>query len=126
MTARRSKRQGLAEAKRPKAGRAGIDRALADHKRAEAVDAAEAEEAAAKAKRDEEKPEKMTFLFEPDLAAELRAASNRVPLEDFGGTLSGMVARVVRVELEKLRRQWNDGEPFKSAMPVRKGRPPKR
>jgi len=127
MAARRSKRPTLGARKPPRAGNAGVARALEDHKRADAEDAAEAEKAAAKAKRDEEKPEKMPFSIPPDLAAEIRAASTELPPKAFGITLSGMVERAVRAEMEKLRRKWNNSEPFDTSGPaqVRKGRPPK-
>ncbi len=88
MAARRSKRPTLGAAKRSDAGRAGIERAKEAHKQAEAADAAKAAKEAAKAER-----EKMTFLFDPDLAAELRAASTEIPPKAFGATLSGMVER---------------------------------
>ena len=123
MTARRSKRQTLGARKPPRAGDAGVARALAANKQANAADAAKAAKEAAKEKR-----EKMTFLFDPDLAAELRAASTEIPPKAFGATLSGMVERAVRSELEALRRKWNSGRPFNTSEPVqtRKGRPPKK
>jgi len=123
MTARRSKRPALKEAKRTSAGDAGVKRALDANKQANEADAARAAKEAAKAKR-----EKMTFLFDPDLAAELRAASTEIPPKAFGATLSGMVERAVRSELEGLRRKWNSGKPFDTSEPVqtRKGRPPKK
>ena len=57
--AARGKRQGLTEAKRPTAGRAGVARAVEEHRRAEAKDA---------------KPHrsKATFAMGPDVMAELR------------------------------------------------------
>ncbi len=71
--------------------------------------------------------EKATFLLPVELMAELRAASVDVPPRAFGSTLSALVARGVQSELAKLRREWNEGEPFKASGPVqtRKGRPPK-
>ena len=71
--------------------------------------------------------EKATFLLPVELMAELRAASVDVPPRVFGSTLSALVARGVQSELAKLRRDWNDGEPFKRSGPIqtRKGRPPK-
>jgi len=119
------KRPLLSDRKRSNAGRAGVARAVANHKRASDADTAEA---AAKAKRERERREKMTFLLDPDLAAELRAASTELPPKVFGATLSSMVGRAVLNELEKLRRQWNHGERFDTSGQVqtRKGRPPKR
>lgn len=71
--------------------------------------------------------EKATFLLPVELMAELRAASVDVPPRVFGSTLSALVARGVQGELAKLRRDWNEGEPFESSGPIqtRKGRPPK-
>ncbi len=68
-----------------------------------------------------------TFLLPVELMAELRAASVNVPPRAFGSTLSALVARGVQSELAKLRRDWNEGEPFESSGPIqaRKGRPPK-
>ena len=71
--------------------------------------------------------EKATFLLPVELMAELRAASVDVPRRVFGSSLSALVARGVQSELVKLRRDWNEGEAFKSSGPVQtqKGRPPK-
>ena len=71
--------------------------------------------------------EKATFLLPVELMAELRAASVDLPPRVFGSTLSALVARGVQSELAKLRRDWNEGEPFKRSRPIqtRKGRPPK-
>ncbi len=71
--------------------------------------------------------EKMTFLLPVELAAELRAASIDVTPRVFGVTLSALVTRAVQKELESLRGDWNEGEPFTSSEPVqtRKGRPKK-
>ena len=71
--------------------------------------------------------EKATFLLPAELMAELRAASVDVPPREFGSTLSALVASGVQSELAKLRRDWNDGKPFKRSGPIqtRKGRPPK-
>jgi hypothetical protein len=82
---------------------------------------------AAEAAPDKANTEKVTFLLDADVVAELRAASLEVPPKAFGSTLSGLVERAVRHELEALRRKWNEGEPFKSSGPVqaRRGRPPK-
>ena len=68
-----------------------------------------------------------TFLLPVELMGELRAASVNVPPRVFGSTLSALVARGVQSELAKLRRDWNDGKPFKRSGPIqtRKGRPPK-
>jgi hypothetical protein len=73
------------------------------------------------------KPEKATFMLPPELMAELRAASQAIPPNAFGASLSGLVERAIAHELEALRRKWNDGEPFKASgqVVVRKGRPPK-
>ncbi len=60
----------------------------------------------------ENSSEKATFLLPVELMAELRAASVDVPPRMFGDTLSALVARGVQSELAKLRRDWNDGEPF--------------
>ena len=71
--------------------------------------------------------EKATFMLPVELMAELRAASVDVPPRMFGSTLAALVARGVQSELAKLRRDWNDGKPFKRSGPIqtRKGRPPK-
>ncbi len=71
--------------------------------------------------------ENATFMLPAELMAELRAASVDVPPRVFGSTLSALVARGVQSELAKLRRDWNDGKPFKRSGPIqtRKGRPPK-
>jgi len=67
------------------------------------------------------------FLLPVELMAELRAASINVPPRAFGSTLSALVTRGVQSELAKLRRDWNEREPFESSGPIqaRKGRPPK-
>lgn len=81
----------------------------------------------AKSSPSESANEKATFLLPVGLMAELRAASVDVPPREFGSTLSALVARGVQSELAKLRRDWNEGEPFESSGPIktRKGRPPK-
>ena len=91
------------------------------------VAAIHAEADAPKASPSAKANEKATFLLPVELMAELRAASVDVPPRVFGSTLSALVARGVQNELAKLRRDWNEGEPFESSGPVktRKGRPPK-
>ena len=83
--------------------------------------------AAPKGSASESLSEKATFLLPVELMAELRAASVDVPPRVFGSTLSALVARGVQSGLAKLRRDWNEGEPFKRSGPIqtRKGRPPK-
>ena len=82
---------------------------------------------ASKASPSESVNEKATFLLPAELVAELRSASVNVPPRVFGSTLSALVARGVQRELAKLRRDWNEGEPFESSGPIqaRKGRPPR-
>ena len=82
---------------------------------------------AAKGSASSSSSEKATFMLPAELMAELRAASVDVPPRMFGSTLSALVARGVQSELAKLRRDWNDGKPFKRSGPIqtRKGRPPK-
>ena len=91
------------------------------------VAAIRAEAGAPKPSPSEKANEKATFLLPVELMAELRAASVDVPPRVFGSTLSALVARGVQSELAKLRRDWNEGEPFESSGPIqtRKGRPPK-
>ena len=91
------------------------------------VAAIQAEGKGSKASPSEITNEKATFLLPVELMAELRAASVDVPPRVFGSTLSALVARGVQGELAKLRRDWNEGEPFESSGPVQtqKGRPPK-
>ena len=52
-----------------------------------------------------------------ELMAELRAASINVLPRAFGFTLSALVARGVQSKLAKLRRDWNEGEPFGTGLP---------
>ncbi len=82
---------------------------------------------AAKGSASSSSSEKATFMLPAELMAELRAASVDVPPRVFGSTLSALVARGVQSELAKLRRDWNEGKPFKRSGPIqtRKGRPPK-
>ena len=80
---------------------------------------------AARRKTDKPSRSKATFDLPADLLAELRAASVSIPPRAFGGSLSGLAERVLRRELEALRRKHNGGRPFKAKEPVRRGRPPK-
>ncbi len=91
------------------------------------VAAIHAASGAPKGSASENSSEKATFLLPVELMAELRAASVDVPPRMFGDTLSALVARGAQSELAKLRRDWNEGEPFKRSGPIqtRKGRPPK-
>ncbi len=106
MAARR-KRQGLTEAKRPTAGRAGVARAVEEHRRAEAKDA---------------KPprSKATFDIDPDLMAELRVASAMA-----GETLTAAAERGLAAELQRYRDELMDGKPFPLPVKRRKRRPSK-
>ncbi len=104
MAARR-KRQGLTEAKRPTAGRAGVARAVEEHRRAEAKDA--------KAPR-----HKATFDIRPELMAELRVASAMA-----GETLTSLAERGLEAELQRLRDEIMDGKAFPLPVKQRKGRP---
>ena len=71
---------------------------------------------------------KATFDLPADLLEEVRAVMVRVPLIEVGGSLSGLVERALAREVERLRKQWNDGKPFKPApgASVPRGRPPRR
>lgn len=91
------------------------------------VAAIRAESGGAKPSPSEITNEKATFLVPVELMAELRVASVDVPRRAFGPSLSSLVVRGVQSELAKLRRDWNEGEPFESSGPVQtqKGRPPK-
>jgi len=82
---------------------------------------------APKGSASESSSEKATFLLPVELMAELRAASVDVPPRVFGSPRCARVARGVQSELAKLRRDWNEGEPFRRSGPIqtRKGRPPK-
>jgi len=104
--AARDKRQGLTAAKRTKAGQAGLDRALGDHRRAEAKDK--------KTKR-----YKATFDLPPELMAELRVASAMS-----GETLATLAEDGLRAGLQRLRDEFMGGKPFPMQVKTRKGRPP--
>ena len=104
--AARSKRPTLtgASKKLPGAGRAGVDRAKGDHRRAEAKDARS----------------KATFDLPPELMAELRTASTLA-----GETLAAIAERGLQSELERVRDEIMGGKPFPMPVKTRKGRPPK-
>lgn len=70
---------------------------------------------------------KATFDLPSDLLREMRVLSFEVPPRAIGGSLSGLVEKSVRAEVEKLRAKFNAGKPFESDKPpqVRKGRPPR-
>jgi hypothetical protein len=104
--AAKNKRPTFASAakKLPGAGRAGVARAVDGHRRAEAKDARS----------------KATFDLSADLIAELRAASVIA-----GETLAAIAERGLTSELERLRNEIMDGNPFPMPIKTRKGRPPK-
>ena len=68
---------------------------------------------------------KLTVDLPAELLAELRAAAVSLPPREIGGSLAGLAERALRREVERLRKRWNDGEPFDAKGPVRRGRPPK-
>ena len=70
---------------------------------------------------------KATFDLDADLLQELRVLSFEVPPRAIDGSLSGLVEKAVRREVEELRDAYNDGEPFEAGEPVkaRRGRPPR-
>ncbi len=105
--ATRRKRQGLTEAKRPTAGRAGVARAVEEHRRAEAKDA---------------KPprSKATFDIDPELMAELRVASAMA-----SETLTAIAERGLATELQRFRDELMDGKPFPLPVKRRRRRPSK-
>ena len=107
--AARSKRPTLSGAskKLPGAGRAGVARAVSEHRRAEAKDAAPPRS-------------KATFDIRPELMDELRVASAMA-----GETLASLAERGLEAELQRLRDEIMDGKPFPLPVKRRKGRPPK-
>jgi hypothetical protein len=104
--AAKSKRPTFAGAskKLPEAGRAGVDRAKGDHRRAEAKDARH----------------KATFDLSPELMAELRVASAMS-----GETLASLAEQGLQAELQRLRDEFMDGHPFPMQRKTRRGRPAK-
>ncbi len=111
MPARR-KRPSRADAARTDGGRRALKRARAK--------VAAAEKADAKPKRS-----KLTADLPAELVNEVRAATVSLPPRVIGGSLSGLVEVALRRELERLRKEHNDGKPFNAAGEVRKGRPPR-
>ena len=81
----------------------------------------------AAAKKADAKPKrsKLTSDLPAELVNEVRAATVSLAPRDIGGSLSGLVEVALRRELERLRKEHNDGKPFKASGEVRKGRPPR-
>lgn len=79
-----------------------------------------AEEARASAKT------KLTILMPADLVRELRSAWQALPSEVFP-SITGVVTEATRVALQRMRDDYNDGEPFKvhGTPKVSPGRRPK-
>ena len=92
----------------------------ARRKRSSRAQVAAAKKADAKPKRS-----KLTADLPGEIVDEVRAATVSLPPRVIGGSLSGLVEVALRRELERLRKEHNDGKPFKSAGEVRKGRPPR-
>ncbi len=62
---------------------------------------------------------KATFDLPPELMAELRVASVMLPREAVGANLSALAESALRRELQRLRDEFNEGEPFPTPSQVR-------
>ena len=62
---------------------------------------------------------KATFDIPADLLAELRVASVMLPPEAVGANLSALAESALRQELQRLRDEFNEGEPFPTPSQVR-------
>jgi len=103
--ATKPKRGGLGQAKRTKAGRAGIQEALDRRDKAEKKEAPP-------------KRQKATFELPTALLAELRVAS-----AVSGETLATLVQQGLVDGLQRLRDEFMGGKPFPLQAKTRKGRP---
>ncbi len=70
---------------------------------------------------------KATFDLPRDLLDELRVASVMLPREAVGASLSALAESALRRELQRLRDEFNEGEPFPtpSKLRLRKGPAPR-
>jgi len=103
--ATKSKRAGLDQMKRPKAGREGVRAALDRRDKAEKKD-------------NPNKRQKATFELPITLLAELRVAS-----AVSGETLATLVQQGLADGLQRLRDEFMGGKPFPMQAKTRKGRP---
>lgn len=63
--------------------------------------------------------------LDPDVQRELRVAVSQLPPASVGGGLSPLVERALRSELTRLRKEFNEGQPFEGEAALSPGRPPK-